>query len=223
MARLVSAKCPNCKAKLKVSKADETVECEYCHDTIIVEEAIACFKIKVSGTVNVDGITTNSKLLDSANELLDMKEYLKAKKKFLEYVEKCPDNYQGWLGLLVCRTRNFTIKDDNIMFENDINKYYTHFLEVAPEDVKKQYVEIIEDYLHPERKIQNKVIENYSEVKDTLKTNSKVWWILGWILCWPIPATILVNRSKMSDVGKKVVIVLIWSFFILFLISSNAQ
>lgn len=149
MVKLESAKCPNCGANLKLSKEDETVKCEYCQQTIIVDQAIACYKLKISGTVSIEGIETNKELVFAANQLLDMNEYLKAKRKFLELSEKCPDNYQGWLGLLICRTRNFTIRDNNIMFENDVNKYYEHFLSVAPDEIKKQYSELIENYLYP--------------------------------------------------------------------------
>lgn len=165
MVKLVSAKCPSCGASLKLSKEDDRTKCDYCHQTIIVDEAIACYKLKISGTISVEGISSDSELIDAANELLDMKEYLKAKRKFLEFSEKCPDNYQGWLGLLICRTRNFTIKDNNIMFETDVNKYYEHFLKVAPDEVKKDYVEIIENYLHPnnvEQKIKNAIAETKS-------------------------------------------------------------
>lgn len=165
MVKLVSAKCPSCGASLKLSKEDDRTICDYCHQTIIVDDAIACYKLKISGTISVEGIASNSELIDAANELLDMQEYLKAKRKFLEFSEKCPNNYQGWLGLLICRTRNFTIKDNNIMFENDVNKYYEHFLKVATDEVKNDYVEIIENYLHPnniEQKIKNTVTKTQS-------------------------------------------------------------
>lgn len=151
MVKLVSAKCPNCGAALKLSKEEEKTECEYCHNTIIVDDAIACYKLKVSGNVSVEGITTNAELIEAANELLDMNEFLKAKRKFQEFSEKCPDNYQGWLGLLICRTRNFTIRDNNIMFENDIHKYREHFFRVAPDDIKEQYFETIDRYFDPEK------------------------------------------------------------------------
>ena len=151
MVKLVSAKCPNCGAALKLSKEEEKTECEYCHNTIIVDDAIACYKLKVSGNVSVEGITTNAELIEAANELLDMKEFLKAKRKFQEFSEKCPNNYQGWLGLLICRTRNFTIRDNNIMFENDIHKYREHFFRVAPDDTKEQYFETIDRYFDPEK------------------------------------------------------------------------
>ena len=151
MVKLVSAKCPNCGAALKLSREEEKVECEYCHNIIVVDDAIACYKLKISGNVSVEGISTNADLIEAANELLDMNEYLKAKRKFLEFSEKCPDNYQGWLGLLICRTRNFTIRDNNLMFENDINKYREHFFRVAPDYIKEQYFETIDRYFDPEK------------------------------------------------------------------------
>lgn len=173
MVKLVSAKCPNCGASLKISKDEEKTKCEYCNNTIIVEDAIACFKLKVSGNVGVEGISTNAELIDAANELLDMNEYLKAKRKFLEFSEKCPDNYQGWLGLLICRTRNFTIKDNNIMFENDVNKYYEHFLRVAPDDIKEQYFETIDRYFDPEKYIRLENQEKMMKIKQELENKIK--------------------------------------------------
>ena len=169
MVELVSAKCPSCGAALKLSKEDERTVCEYCHQTIIVDDAVACYKLKINGSVSVNGIESNSDLIEAANDLLEMNEFLKAKRKFLEFSEKCPNNYQGWLGLLICRTRNFTIKDNNILFENDVNKYYEHFKKVAPEEIKKEYIETIENYLHP--KVQPK---NISESNSRFKIDSKV-------------------------------------------------
>lgn len=165
--KLIDAKCPNCNALLKLEDKKDRVICEYCNHTIFVEEAIATYKFKITGNISVDGIQTNSDLIASANELLDMGEYLKAKKKFLEFSEKCPQEYQGWLGLLICRTRNFTIRDDNALFENDIRKYYEHFLRTASEKVKKDYLNIIEEYMFP-----NDINRNNSEIISENQNNN---------------------------------------------------
>ncbi len=147
--KLVSAKCPNCGANLELNEKNEKAKCNFCNSTIIVEDAIAHYNVKVNveGKISIDGIESNSDLIESANRLLEMQEYLKAKKKFQEFSEKCPNDYQGWLGLLICRTRNFTIKDDNILFENDIRKYYEHFLRTSSKDVNDFFVIKIENYL----------------------------------------------------------------------------
>lgn len=173
MVKLVSAKCPSCGAPLKLSKDEERVKCDFCHNTIIVEEAITCYKLKVSGTVSVEGITTNSELIEAANELLDMNEYLKAKRKFLEFSEKCPDNYQGWLGLLICRTRNFKIRDNNIMFENDVNKYYEHFKRTASKEVFDEYFETIDRYFDPEKYKRMEEEERLNKQKQQLEEQRK--------------------------------------------------
>lgn len=161
--KIINAKCPNCGASLDIPNKTEKITCKYCNQSLIVDDET----IRIAGNVSVKGIETDDELLSSAHELLDMKEYLKAKKKFLEYSEKNPDDYQGWLGLLVCRTRNFTIKDNNILFKTDVDKYYSHFLRVAPEDVKKEYVDEIENYLHPEFKKQ------VEQVKGNIETTVK--------------------------------------------------
>ena len=171
--KLIDAKCPNCNAVLKLDGANEKFECEYCHHTIMVEDAVATYKLKITGSVSVDGIETNADLIDAANELLDMEEYLKAKKKFLEFSEKCPEKYQGWLGLLICRTRNFTIRDNNILFENDIKKYYEHFVRTAPKEIKDTYLEEIEDYMFPGRVNEEKKEEAEEKAEDK-KTENEI-------------------------------------------------
>lgn len=222
MIKFVSAKCPSCGATLRLSKEDEKVRCEYCHQDIIVDDAIACYKLKLSGNVNVDGISTNSDLIEAANELLDMGEFLKAKRKFLEFSEKCPDKYQGWLGLLICRTRNFTIKDNNIMFENDVNKYYEHFLRVAPEEIKEQYLETIENYFNPNtnnleintnlNQDKSQLQQEKTKVSTSSKKNNTWLWVIGWIFCFPIPLTILIWKSNWTQSVKIIITVLLWLF-----------
>ena len=143
--KLVSLKCPNCGASVEIVDNKEKFICEYCKKTIIMKNDDILLK-----NVNIDGIQTNAELIVSANELLDMEEYLKAKKLFLEFTEKNPNDYQGWLGLLICRTRNFTIRDNNILFKNDIETYYKHFQSKAPDKIKKKYSDKIENYMNME-------------------------------------------------------------------------
>ncbi len=138
---LVSAKCPNCGADIEVDDTKTHYVCKYCKKNIIKDD-------KLLKKISINGIQTNSDLIVSANELLEMDEYLKAKKLFLEFAEKCPNDYQGWLGLLICRTRNFTIRDNNILFKKDVENYYNHFQKTAPNEMKIQYDKIMEEYFN---------------------------------------------------------------------------
>lgn len=147
--KLISAKCPNCGGHLKIEEGTTKTVCEYCNKDIIIDDE--SIKIKISGRVSVDGIKTDKELINSANELLDMGEYIKAKKLFDQFATNNPDQYQGWLGLLICRTRNFQIRDNNILFENDIEKYYKYYQRTAPQDVKDDYFETIDRYMYPDK------------------------------------------------------------------------
>lgn len=157
---VLSLKCPGCGANIDFNGHNRNVKCDYCHQTITIDDEN---HMVLQGKVSVNGIETNDELIESANELLEMNEFLKAKKKYLEYSEKCPDDAKGWIGLLKCRTRNFTVKDNNIIFEKDVNKYYQHFLSTAPQEMKNIYVPVIERYLHP---------ESYQTVKATKTKNT---------------------------------------------------
>lgn len=59
--------------------------------------------------------------------------------------------------------------------------------------------------------------------KEKHETNI-VWWILGWIIIYPIPATILINRSnKISNKKKRIYIALLWISYIILVAISNSQ
>ena len=48
------------------------------------------------------------------------------------------------------------------------------------------------------------------------KKRRTVWWILGWIFIFPVPATILIYRSEKLPVWMKVLyIVLVWGLYVL--------
>jgi len=164
--KFISAKCPNCNADLQVKDGITNIKCEYCGKNVIIDDE--SHKIKINGKVSIEGVQTDKELIDNANELLDMGEYIKAKKLFEKFSTNNPNKYQGWLGLLICRTRNFTIKDNNILFENDIEKYYKFFLRTADEETKNTYFEKIDRYMNPQ-----KYIEENTETTNDKNTNNK--------------------------------------------------
>ena len=53
------------------------------------------------------------------------------------------------------------------------------------------------------------------------KKGNLVWWILGWLCIFPIPATILLYRKKMNNTAKWIIIACIWLFYILLGVSSS--
>lgn len=135
-------KCPCCGANLDVSPNDRKITCRFCGQTSILKK-------EDNTQVSSNGINQNEDLIESANNLLELKEYLSAKKKFKEFTTKYPENYEGWLGLLRCKTRDFTIKDNNAVFESELNKYVENFEKTAPKDVFEETNKVLKYYLNP--------------------------------------------------------------------------
>ncbi len=147
---IITLKCPSCGASLELKELGQRTKCfcQYCGQTIILEEE----HLNIQGSVNVDGIDTESDILAVAESLLEKQIFLSAHKKYKEYVSKCPDDFRGWLGLLRAKTRNYNIHDNNALFKHEVKKYYDNYLSTAPESVKKENEQDIEEYFHPELK-----------------------------------------------------------------------
>ena len=54
--KLVKAKCPSCGAAIEVDKNSDTTKCDYCGSKIVVDDAIAKFKLEVSGEVEIKNL-----------------------------------------------------------------------------------------------------------------------------------------------------------------------
>ena len=75
MVNLVPAKCPNCGAQLELDDNMKRAECSFCKSTIIVDDAIAKYKIEISGKVEVDGIKTFNQKIDDAKKYIKIEKY----------------------------------------------------------------------------------------------------------------------------------------------------
>ena len=53
-----------------------------------------------------------------------------------------------------------------------------------------------------------------AQIKAERKHKNMVWWVLGWIFLFPVPATILIVRSKKLPVWAKVLLTAaVWLFY----------
>ena len=43
--KLIPARCPSCGADIEVNKENETTKCKYCDTRIIIDDAIAKYKV----------------------------------------------------------------------------------------------------------------------------------------------------------------------------------
>lgn len=90
--KLTSAKCPNCGADIKVNKAEEKAVCEYCKSEIIVEDAIAKYKLVVEGEVELKGVPKLDSYLKLGDRAYRDGEFDEAYKNYSKALELDPDN-----------------------------------------------------------------------------------------------------------------------------------
>ncbi len=162
--KLISLTCPSCGAKLDFDDSDkrERAFCQYCGQVILLQEE----QVRIKGSIQVEGIDTNEELLKQGDFLLESDRYIEAQKKYAEYSIKVPEDYRGWLGLFKAKTRNFTVRDNNILFKRNIDDYYNHYTKTAPNDVLQANHEMFEDYFHPERVLMRKYEQDMKAIQE---------------------------------------------------------
>jgi len=90
--KLVAAKCPSCGANIDVDKNSDKTICEYCGSKIIVEDAIAKYKLEISGKVEVSNLTNSIKLVKLGDKAVKDNLFKEALEKYNRAFELDPDN-----------------------------------------------------------------------------------------------------------------------------------
>lgn len=90
--KLIPARCPSCGADIEVNKENETTKCKYCDTRIIIDDAIAKYKVELSGKVTVENLPTVINLIKIGTRHLDKNEYKPAQEKFAKALELDADN-----------------------------------------------------------------------------------------------------------------------------------
>lgn len=90
--KLIPARCPSCGADIEVNKENETTKCKYCDTRIIIDDAIAKYKVELSGKVTVENLPTVINLIKLGTRHLDKNEYKPAQEKFAKALELDADN-----------------------------------------------------------------------------------------------------------------------------------
>lgn len=114
MIQLVPAKCPNCGAQLELDDNMKRAECSFCKSTIIVDDAIAKYKIEISGKVEVDGIKTFNQRIEDAKKYIKLDKFKEAKKLLDEVLKEDPFNEDA----IYCWIRNII----NYLYNNHFER-----------------------------------------------------------------------------------------------------
>ena len=141
MVNLVPAKCPNCGAQLELDDNMKRAECSFCKSTIIVDDAIAKYKVEISGEVKVDGIVGKEELLKNAESKIKVGRYDDGFKDYRDYWDKgrnssfynytsnpswCTDNYGDIINYYELRCMEYY--NDNISRKIFVIAPYSFFV-----------------------------------------------------------------------------------------------
>lgn len=102
--KLVSAKCPNCGANIEVDKNSDSTRCEFCKSKIIVEDAIAKYKIEVSGEVEIKNLPTLKNHIKLAERYYNDNEYEEALEQYSKICELDSNNCDAIVRRGICKS-----------------------------------------------------------------------------------------------------------------------
>lgn len=95
--KLVAAKCPSCGANIKVDKNSDSTICDYCNSKIIVEDAVAKYKLEVSGEIEIKNLPKIENHLKMGAMHYNDREYEEAYKEYEKVCDLDPNNYLALL------------------------------------------------------------------------------------------------------------------------------
>lgn len=125
--KLVAAKCPSCGANLEVNSKDEIVTCKYCDSKVIVDDAIAKYKLEVSGKVKVSGIKDNEDRLKDAKKYIELKEYSDAYSVLNYVIDTEPFNIEAYILRIkgyISQFKEIHEDDEDYETDCDLNKSF---------------------------------------------------------------------------------------------------
>lgn len=152
--KLIPLVCPNCGAKLDVEPGKDVYFCTYCGCKVVPETQ----RIQMVGDVKVQGIATESSLLDKAYILLESGKFDAADETLERVLDINPRNAKAYIGKLLCSLKCRTITELEERCKTiDNEEYYGQALKYAGEAERKEYIEINENI---KSAIRNKLVES---------------------------------------------------------------
>ena len=159
---LVPAKCPSCGASLQLDDNLKRVECQYCHATIVVDEAIEKYQLEINATVKISGIQDADDKIEIAKKHLRALKYTEAKNVLDEVLTEDPYNLEA-----------LVTKYDVFIFEYENKGLYYDAIEI--DDVYKYpfYAADLDKYI--ETLVMNDKQNKYSDYLDEMKRYKEKW------------------------------------------------
>lgn len=121
-----------------IKKIEEGVFCcDSCGCKYTVEQAKSLLTeitgtVKIDGPVQVEGIQTVELILKNAETFVTLGDYEKAKRLYQELIDKYPQDYRGWWGIIQSGTRDFSLLSTSTRdVSGEYSAIYRNMLQVA--------------------------------------------------------------------------------------------
>ena len=173
--KLVAAKCPSCGANLEVNPNQEALKCQYCGSAILVDDAIAKYKLEISGEVEIKNLPKIENYLNLAERAYNANNYEEAYKHYGTLLELAPDNTLVLFRYALCKTmlNNFIDYPLNPLTDsfNEVvdmlkeNKTYDENIESYVQEI----LHVIDESLYATRKYYNSYTVNESDLIEIQK------------------------------------------------------
>jgi len=132
---MAAMRCEACGGSLTMDKNGEFAVCEFCGT-----------KHDMRKTPQVVVVHTLEKLVENAETFLSLKDYAQAEKVYKKITDHFPQDYRGWWGILLCRTKNLTKLDGPSFWY-----YYERAMRFAPPEAKDKLKQGARGYLERQR------------------------------------------------------------------------
>lgn len=178
--KLTAAKCPSCGASIKVDRNEESTTCEYCHNDIIIEDAVEKYKIELSGKVKVSGIKDNDDRLKDAKNYLKLNEFNETVTTLNTIIRDEPFNIEAYTLLVKANVLQFqqlydfdnfdTDPEFNPVFWEDVDYLLSNYERLITIDEKKKY----EKKLAEEMSVLDKIVDAQEKRLDDIEECLKI-------------------------------------------------
>jgi len=132
---LISAVCPQCKAKIQIESEKDAGLCPQCHTPFVTKKARMCFHDAVINNPNGEEGKEIENLLRAGDAYLKLEDFSSAKTAFMKLTEEAPFDYRGWLGVILTETKLLTVREESDESLERLAEWYRRAKAVAsPEE-----------------------------------------------------------------------------------------
>lgn len=185
--KLVEQTCPNCGAALEFPEGSSQTKCPYCGSAVMIDDEAK--HIRLDGTERA-GYEFEKGRMRAQEEAKEAKERAKALAKEEQEKERLARQQAEALAREKEQKERLEQEKARIQAQKE-----------------QREARLAQDLAYYQSQFEQK--------QEKSRKKNLIWWVLGWIIIFPVPLTILIAKTdKMKTVWKVVIIVALWALIL---------